>query len=555
MSSKKILNKELQNSIEEKLKSLNLDTSEKDSRCLHFLCSIRVKTLLVVGALLLMLAFIFLVVLLGVFPNSFVQIEQTQTRQAMSRVMRSMYDQTKALKNLLSNNAGTQFSVDFVLSPEPDSATFIDDNYPFVNHVGLGCNHVAYYFPNGTKIFSTGWDLVTGETIPYPPVLETITPGVTPIAMNFTDADYFEAGILSYNNQVMIVVGSPIFDIDGATYGYCIFARILTPSVVQKMAFNTQLCITVVNYNTTTSKSETAQYGSAVKNLRATVPLSHEGTWSVDQTIPVTPFDGSFLTNRQCWVGSQDAPGNVTTPNRVMTIVPVVDIYGSQVMIMRLDMTRSALSVGLTAILINILVLAFLLVTIIIIILVFMELFLLRRVTRLSREIRNATEGLGQDLDVRINGGRGKDELSLLTRIINELLYSLQVKNSHTKSFLQKIAYQEQRSRATTNSILDFVISTDDNGSILTINNSVNEYLGYDSTELERKNINTILQCTWEDILDLCKDSDTFPPPSFESTLVHKNQQKIPVTVLASYIRKSRKHVEAMYEDSKSYQI
>jgi PAS domain S-box-containing protein len=538
-SSKSIIS-DIHHSISQSLRNNILDEVKEDKRSAFYrqICSIRVKTLLVIGSLLTVLCIAFVAVLLGVFPNSFVQIEKKQAQQGMSRVMRSLYDQSKSVKNLLANNAGTQFSVDLMVSDPPDVDSFVNDNFPFANLMGMGMNYVAYYNLDGSMLFYTAWDLDTQQPLDYPTQLLQLIPGVTPLALNYTDPSYYASGVISFDGKLIMAVGSPIYNGSDTTYGYCIFAKILTPEVVNEMASSTQLCLTLINYNTSQPQSPVYNtYGSYLQALSPTVPHTQDGDWIVDQNSPVIVFDGNFLTDRECWSGQQSASGNVTTGNRVMNFVAVTDAFGNQAMVVRLDMVRATVAEGITAIVIAVVVLAFLLFLLIVCVLLFMEFFVLRKVVTLQHEITNITAGLEKDLRLRITQNSGKDELAQLTRFINSMLSSLENRNAYMKAILNRMGVQEQQSRATTNSIQDFVISCSMGGYIQTVNSSFLETLGYEASDVEGKmQITAVLRVSLDEIEQLGYD-DSYPPIFIDTHILNVKGEQIPVTLLVTTVK------------------
>jgi sensor domain CHASE-containing protein len=503
---------------------------------LKLLCSVRFKSLIVIGSLLLMLFFVYMVVMLGVFPHSFVQIEQQEAQQGMARIMSALYDECVYMRNLLANNAGTQFSVDFLLEPGgPNPVTFEEDNYPFPNILGMDINYVGYYFLNGTIIFNASWNLNTQTRITYPPQLVTLIPGVTPIAMNVSDPNYFAAGFLISEGNVVMVVASPIYNGSDTTYGITVFAKNLDLTYVQSLATKCQLCVTFFPYNATdTSSPVTIEYGPLVNPLKPTIMSTNNGNWPIDMNSPVIIFDGKLSENRECWSGQQTAPGNISVGARVMNIVPIQDMFGQTTILVRLDMLRTTVLDGITAIVIAVLLLAFILFCVIVGVLLFIELFILRKVAKLQKEVTKIT--IDQDMRMRVMKNESADELGTLTRCINMLLDSIELSAINKKSVLNRMGINEQRSRAIMDGFADFIICCTIDGVIQMANSSFLECFSLHKSDVEGKLslLSMLRGITFDDLQTLSESKEYLP--SVDGFL-EGSKKMIPVTILASEIR------------------
>jgi hypothetical protein len=112
--------------------------------------------------------------------------------------------------------------------PTPGNvATFVDENLVYQAMFNLPLNYVAYYFPNGSSLFTIGYDFQTANptrqvAMPAPFVKvdnDLITGSNQSVGYRYTSS-YKGA-----DGRTILIVGAPIMDgtFTGPTYGFALF--------------------------------------------------------------------------------------------------------------------------------------------------------------------------------------------------------------------------------------------------------------------------------------------------------------------------------------------
>lgn len=130
--------------------------------------------------------------------------------------------------NYIVNLAAWDTSYNLMQSKSTDVMTeFMAANFPFATLKNNQLNFVAYYYPDGTNLFSIGFDFTAANPFnPLTPPDDFSTVPQNVISQLSTVSGRY-TGALAYRNWMLDVVGSPIIHTDGTgpVVGFVLFGR------------------------------------------------------------------------------------------------------------------------------------------------------------------------------------------------------------------------------------------------------------------------------------------------------------------------------------------
>jgi PAS domain S-box-containing protein len=472
----------------------NTAVSEKIIRCL---CSIRLRTVVV---LLIMFAFMlaaFAIILGSVVPTSFSTAETDNIENALSRTMRALYD--NFMVQLRSQLAFVAWDPTYYLTLNDtayNTANYIAQNYNNETMIGLGLSMVLHYLLNGTLILHHTFDLVTGtpDTLPIPEALQFLPPN-SPILKNANiTTTRFGGFLFDASGNLLVITGMPIqkSDLTGPVPGVALWVTILTSSDVLNLAQRTQLCITIYEYNATGTNSALLQSYSSL--IASTTPIGVSAStpnWANDNPFLMQDLPNSLsdLQGRQCWL-SQDA--NMTGASRYSALGLLPDITGQKSLIVRIDTNRNLRNLGLASLGWSLGMVALVVVIATIVILIYVEFSVLFPMLRLGSRVNSITKTL--DVKTKLKEGLIRDELSSMTKDINGILSSLDIaqqkladEQEKLQEVLQKTGVEEQRARTIMNAIPDYVMCVRSDGIIHHSNQSFLSAFQFSAAEVNGK--------------------------------------------------------------------
>jgi HAMP domain-containing protein len=382
-------------------------------------------------------------------------MEKQNLRDGLVRTTNSMYTVFNNLYAILYQNAATQFSTDFMVDPNRNGTEFAKENFGG-GSAANGYALVAYYDLSGALAFSTILD-TPGYSLQLPPQLYKLNYGVDPYAMNVTDHNYYSFGFYMHNGRAVYFVGMPIFnDTKSPTYGFSLMAFVQTDQLTKTMVSTVSLCLSFVQIKGDYIDPHVSDYGPIVANSKITVPLTSTSQWALDPFTSVSILD-PYMYPRSC--SSNEVDPDATSIPRVVTTMIIQDMFGNASLMVRTDIKRSVILIGVQSICIATGILIIAIIAVSVITVLFMDFIILRRVLALTKSLRNIIER--QDIDGRVHSSFMiiDDEINRLARIINSMLHSLGTASKQCEDALERSSNNEHRDRIIMDSINDFIIT------------------------------------------------------------------------------------------------
>src|SRR5262249_23341120 len=139
--------------------------------------SLRVKTLFIIGVVLVSLVVALYVITQTVLVRSFSQLEEQNAREHVQRALNALQDQMTALSTTVFDYSFWDDTYTFM---EDHNQEYIDANLQNSFLVNLGMNLAAYIGTDGEQVFVRSIDLEKGDETPLPegllPYLSTGSP-------------------------------------------------------------------------------------------------------------------------------------------------------------------------------------------------------------------------------------------------------------------------------------------------------------------------------------------------------------------------------------------
>jgi diguanylate cyclase (GGDEF)-like protein len=289
----------------------------------------------------------------------------------------------------------------------------------------LGLNYILFVMPLGLPPAGLGFDLETGQPIPFVPGLMEELTGDGPLAIPPQVDSTAVTGILVLPENTLLVQAYP-YSIEsamlpgGSIVGRLIFARFIDAAEVDRLAEQTHLSL---------------------------------GLYRLDD--PQMPADFVAAQSRL-----SDEASVITQPLSKDTVAGyglLKDIYGNPALIMRADMPRDIYHQGQQTVIWLIVYLTAAFVAFALVVIILMNRVILSRLLGLSKGVDRVRET--GDLTKRV-AVKGKDELSRLGGAINGMLASLDKSQ-------RELAEREAEKRALLNAIPDLMFRVGEDGTIL----------------------------------------------------------------------------------------
>ncbi|KAL0485558.1 regulator of G-protein signaling [Acrasis kona] len=492
-------------------------------------CTIRLKTLFILGSLFIVLIVIFCSVVFGAFPVQYVNIESGDVNKVVSSVISFLSVQSRALRVLSINNANAGYSYDFMMELRTTNNTskaiqdFIDGSYSEATFTDY-FNVAAYYYSNGTQIFQAGFDLVTKKTVELPESMNQLRPDVDLFAKNMNDSQTNQVGfITSTNGDILYAMSRPISR-DGVNIdGFMIFGYLYSTLTISQIADATSSCITMMPWDDPIS----LQYLSMLSGVNPTIPSDTVVNWDFDFINP-TLMDTQNLQYRMC-SKNIDIDYSNKLGLRVMTFLVMKGVYQNQIFFFRIDYQRSNMILGMSLISVAFAILFCCIVVTVVIILTLIDVSVLRRIAKLKLKIEEITKS--QDTHARLQI-KSNDEFGVLAKCIDVLLKKMDDTNKNLVNQFDIALASEMRSKAVMKTIKDFIVCVDIYGNIQDSNPAFNrrflEKHNASKSNIE-VNISNFLKHPIEKLVELSQTGQ-----SEDSSLVTRFGEVIPVTVFVS---------------------
>lgn len=346
--------------------------------------TLRKKTLLIIGAILVSLIGILYAVQQNILLHSFADLERQNTENNVGRALNALSDDISGLVTMTRDWATWDDTYNFI---EDGNKAYIEANPTNATIEGLRVNVMFFINSSGQIVFSKALDLQSEQEVPVPQsLLEHLYP--SSILVHHPDTESSVNGIILLPEGTMLIASEPILTSqgEGPIRGALVWGRYLDDAEIAKLAETTRLSLTVHRLDETELPSDFEKAHAAL---------------SGETQVFVKPL------NRELVAG--------------YTLVP--DIYGESTLILRADLSRSIYQQGQASLLYFILSLVGVGLAFVLVALLLLERLVLSPLSRLNASVSGI--GVSGDLSARVMM-KGSDELANLGGEINRMLGALE---------------------------------------------------------------------------------------------------------------------------------
>ncbi|MGB8310090.1 MAG: CHASE4 domain-containing protein [Methanoregula sp.] len=471
---------------------------------------IRVKTILILSAMLLALLFVFLIasetIVLNAFHTIEVQSAQKDTNRALS-ILASDINQLDAV----AEDWATRGSVDESIAHTNKSGllTALDDR----TLDNLKFNYILFYNASGELIAGKGYDIKQMQETPVPASLFTL-----PLApANFlTMQSHGNAiiGIVSDHQDPILLAIQPVYGPDASTtpIGYILMARYLDAAEILRLENLVQLPLEIRRYD---DPDITGDYKVAIASFQ-------------NGTAPFVQLqeNDAIIVNAPVYIAVLDN-------ENIGTYALIRDINGSPLLVLRLTIPRDIYAEGKSTIVYFFAFLVLLGISLVVIILLVLDETVLSRLLYVSNRVNSI--GTDRNFSARISL-TGTDEVAQLATDVNAMLGELETSQQYLKTRLDQ---REKSYHLFFNSITEPVLvwkfsDQEGYGELIEVNNASVDILGYSRTELAAMRLFDFLTVGNETDQDfVTKQLISQGKVQFEGSYRTKGGKVIPVEVIA----------------------
>jgi PAS domain S-box-containing protein len=346
--------------------------------------SLRVKTLLIIGAVLIGLVVILYLLSQTILLGNYAQLEATTLRRNVERAQNNLTDQ---ISTLAANTSDYAWWDDTYAFAEDHNDAYLENFVPPI-FVNLGFNLLVIADENKQVIATRAVDLDTAKEIPIPAGINDFLGADSPL-LNHPDLKASTSGIIMLPEGPMLVASQAILtsQLTGPSHGSVIFGQFLNDALIKKLSDALQLPIRI--YSLTT-----ANIPADAKNAQAHI--------SADAPIFTSPLDN----------------------NTVAGYVLVNDLFDKPALLMEITMPRDIYSQGQSSVSFFLLVLLVVGLVFAVLMILLLEQTVTSRLRALSRDMETISQsgGLSERLEVS-----GSDELARLGQDVNKMLSALEI--------------------------------------------------------------------------------------------------------------------------------
>lgn len=346
--------------------------------------TLRKKTLLIMGAILVSLIGILYAVQPNILLHSFADLERQNSKKNVGRALNALSDDISGLVTMTNDWATWDDTYNFI---EDGNEAYIEANPTNATIEGLRVNVMFFVNSSGQIIFSKALDLQSGKEVLIPQsLLEHLH--LDSILVHHPDTESSVSGIILIPEGPMLIASEPILTSqgEGPIRGTLVWGRYLDSAEIDELAETTRLFLTV-------HRLDEAKLPFDFEKARSAL-------WGENQVF-VNPLDREFVAG--------------------YTLIN--DIYGEPILILRADLPRSIYQQGQTSQLYFISSLVGVGLVFVVVALLLLERLVLAPLFRLNASVSNI--GASGDLSARVMM-KGSDELANLGGEINRMLGALE---------------------------------------------------------------------------------------------------------------------------------
>jgi len=421
---------------------------------------IRVKTILILSAMLIALLLVFLIasetIVMDAFHTVEVQSAQKDTNRALS-ILAADINQLDAVAGDWSSRGSVE---DFIAhADKPGFLSELDNRT--LDH--LRFSYILFYNASGELIAGTGYDIEKQQETPVPASLTTLPLAPAVISTMQSQENGF-IGIMGDPQDPLLLAVQPVYGpgTSATPIGYILMARYLDATEIQRLGNLVQLPLEIRRYD---DPALPGDYKTAMASFQnGTEPF-------------VQLQDNDAITvNAPLYVA-------VLGNENIGTYALIRDINGSPLLILRLTIPRDIYAEGKSTTIYFFAFLVILGISLGVIILLLLDETVISRLLYVSKRVNSI--GAARDFSARVSVS-GTDEVAQLATDVNTMLGELEVSQQHLKSRLDQ---REKSYHLFFNSIADPVLvwrfsNQKGFGELIEANNAAVEILGYSRPEL-----------------------------------------------------------------------
>lgn len=360
--------------------------------------NLRTKTLIIFGVGLILILAGFTVYSSYVLQKSYEDIEGQEIRQDIERVRFAIDNEFFVLDSSLLDWSSWDDTYYYAQGNYP---AYEEDNLPKATFKTLGLNFLIVFNRTGDVIYANGYNDSTGEIEPISPtLLNRITEEYPLNIFDSPDIRLPAQGIFFVDSQPKIVAARPILknNGDGPREGVIVMGRTIDEVRLGKLSRSTGVIISLLDPATLSQNPALHSSGGRV---------------TTENGIAVQPVNQDIITGYT----SLKEPGG-TADSYILTVTKPRIIYQSG-----LSTINSFLFIVLIAILLFGILGLF-----------FIDRLILSRVSSITSDIRKI--GSGEE-NIRITEVPGNDELTQLSRAINQMLGKITLIQERYRSIVE----------------------------------------------------------------------------------------------------------------------
>lgn len=185
-----------------------------------------------------------------VLLESFLMIEEVDSRKNVQRVMDALSDNHAALSRVASDYAAWDDSYDFIITSDP---TFISANLIDTTFTNLKLNLIAFYDGTGRRVFSKAFDLISLAPMDVPGAFPARLSPASPLLRQSPMENSGSGSIVMLPGGPMLVVAKPILTSEkkGPSRGTLIMGRYLDTTEINRLAHTTHLSLEMRKFEDT----------------------------------------------------------------------------------------------------------------------------------------------------------------------------------------------------------------------------------------------------------------------------------------------------------------
>ncbi len=359
--------------------------------------SLRQKTLLLTSIILISLMAVLSASLSTILLNSFIRLEEKNTRRNVQRVKEALYDKTQELGNLTEDWAAWNDTYEFI---EDRNERFVQGNLTQTTFSNLQINYLILFNRNIQQIYGQGFNLAQEQYTGIPTSLRNKLTANS-ILLQHVDTHDISKGIIVLEEGLLLIASHPIVTSEnkGPIRGSLIMGQYLNESTIKSLEQQTQLSLSL-------HKLDSPQINKQLKEVAAQLKPTEE------------EFSGNIL----------EAPILVEPLNKktIFGYALLPDISGQPKILLQVELPREIYQQGLNSF-------GYLMISLLLVSLVFgagslflLEKLVLSRLANLSKDVQKI--GSTGDLSLRVKA-LGEDELTSLATTINSMVQKLETSN------------------------------------------------------------------------------------------------------------------------------